>query len=477
MVRPRKIAKTWWALVQYVEDGLQKKVSVEDIFKEAKSKSCIRPTHAKDFIPTHEYQVKWYLCTEDGAGERCDDLRSHPKQNSHPSVLYAAFVLQLAESLDGFGGLPPVRHAPKRIHSVDIGDDAPQDALRKHKKAKRLLAQDTPATVDSDESDSPSVDVTSTSAVQLSNSCSVQNTTTQRTRADKDVDRVATEQSDAELTARKAADEAAIAAREAAERELAVREATAQAAIAAREAAERELAVRQAADQAAIAAREAAERELAVRQAADQAAIAAREAAERELAVRRAADQAAIAARERAELELAGREDQQVHDPIIQGAGAAPIPAPQRVARQGPGFAVYNPAVDFPNDAGRRQDGYGVARLDREGNLRRASKSRELLVQNTLLHYHTEQGLGYQDRLRRLREDDPQVVSLFNGLFRRRAKKIFYVYNEDMYDYSSFLEIPWLRAASMLNHSVVIGLDQTGRGIRLGRSDTALLRA
>ncbi|KAJ8680690.1 hypothetical protein QAD02_016477 [Eretmocerus hayati] len=451
MVRPRKIAKTWWALVQYVEDGLQKKVSVEDIFKEAKSKSCIRPTHAKDFIPTHEYQDRQVKTAiqKKVASQRSAALLADAIGDAHITATSKAFT----------------------------SDSSEDDCELPSAKLKRLLAQDTPATVDSDESDSPSVDVTSTSAVQLSNSCSVQNTTTQRTRADKDVERVATEQSDAELTARKAADEAAIAAREAAERELAVREATAQAAIAAREAAERELAVRQAADQAAIAAREAAERELAVRQAADQAAIAAREAAERELAVRRAADQAAIAARERAELELAGREDQQVHDPIIQGAGAAPIPAPQRVARQGPGFAVYNPAVDFPNDAGRRQDGYGVARLDREGNLRRASKSRELLVQNTLLHYHTEQGLGYQDRLRRLREDDPQVVSLFNGLFRRRAKKIFYVYHEDMYDYSSFLEIPWLRAASMLNHSVVIGLDQTGRGIRLGRSDTALLRA
>ncbi|KAJ8669273.1 hypothetical protein QAD02_000532 [Eretmocerus hayati] len=220
---------------------------------------------------------------------------------------------------------------------------------------------------------------------------------------------------------------------EAADQEAAAQAATARAA--AREAAEqaalRQIADQEAAAQAAAAraaAQEAAE-QAALQQIADQEAAAqaaAAQAAAQEAALREAADLQALAqaaAARAAEAQAAAQEAaaraaeaQAAATPVNNrqaGDGQVPLPVPNaadleetRSRAQCSGFTI--PPLIFQRiwQSYQMDTEYSV-RILVVGNVRRMPRNRQRLIFNTLLRYHHEGGAGYNDRLRRFREETP----------------------------------------------------------------------
>ncbi|KAJ8682485.1 hypothetical protein QAD02_018277 [Eretmocerus hayati] len=119
-------------LGKYVVDGIQNKVSFNDIFKSLRNKNCIKPKNVTDFIDDHHYFVRWFTCNDPSDGLMCKEPSTHHKK-IHPSVFYEAIILQLAGTLDD-GEVPPSKKAPKRYHKCDDAEDVPEDSLREVRK-------------------------------------------------------------------------------------------------------------------------------------------------------------------------------------------------------------------------------------------------------------------------------------------------------------------------------------------------------
>ncbi|KAJ8665142.1 hypothetical protein QAD02_006804 [Eretmocerus hayati] len=498
-----------WAWIKYIADGVQKKVSVDEIFSSSRNKSCIKPRHVDDFIVDHHYLVRWFTCNDPGDGVMCTEPRSHHNQ-IHPYQLYEATILQLAETLEEFGEMPTIRRAPKRQHKCDDPDDVPENSLRQVRKdlkqtkflkenvsaerandilvdvmntdynkniygpfnssdsedesysnktknaypLNRKLSKDeeSQSSTDSDrrsispvevqtsnETDtaamapitsmasSPIVGLHSLSESDASSSTEEPlNTPTSTSACSTNTMEVAIRESTEEEAGSRGADARQAAVEQAAAERAAAQQAAAQQ-VAAEQAAAQQAAAQQAAAQQAAAQQAAAQQAAAQQAAAQQAAaqqaaaqqVAAQQATAQQAAAQQAAAQQAAAQQAAAQQAAAQQAAALLAAPNHAGANQVPLPQLAGVAmpvlnaaaqvdpQQGQMFGVYNPAVDFPEDMEERPDGYGILRQDVGGNVRRMPRNRQRLVLNVLLHYHQPGGAGYEDRLRRFREDTP----------------------------------------------------------------------
>ncbi|KAJ8677256.1 hypothetical protein QAD02_013043 [Eretmocerus hayati] len=347
-----------WAWVEYVADGVKKKISTGDVFPTERGRTLIKPTTVEDF---------------------------DPKKNT------------MQESMEEFGDHPPHRIAPKRHHQCEVGTDVPEDPLKKLRKVSETIYREKKDVAAVQEK------VVSQRAANVLGEFVEKNHFNNVTQAflsdseDEFDENTANRNDPSPRTDEGVADPYDVEARDAeaqhAEEALA---------------AEAQAAVAQAAEARGVALR-AAE----VRVVQEQAAVA--QAAEALAAEARAVVAQPAEARDAARLAAATQNaaDRVVAPGQLNGPAPEQVPTVENRNQQLP-FGVYR-LQDFPEGTRDQSDGYGRERLNDEGELMRVWKNRQYLMYNTLIHYHTREGAGYEDRQRRMREDDSGVKYLGLG--------------------------------------------------------------